>query len=83
MRLTAKQGQALLIILQDSLKSPIIAGQFTISSEQRANLLDRIINQQSDELTELIDLGELPVSMVDEMIHQRLADLNELPEQDE
>lgn len=56
MKLTDKQAHILLHLLEDSLKMNIV-GLFSIDMEHRNQLLNEILNQQSDEL---IDLSEPP-----------------------
>ena len=57
MKLTERQAQLLLHILQDTLKMNLV-GFFSLSVNSRTALLNEIINQQDG--TRLIDLSELP-----------------------
>ena len=54
MKITEKQLQALMVILQDSQKN--IVGLFSFSLDQRNGLLNDILNQQSNELIEIKDI---------------------------
>jgi len=51
MKITAKQLQKLMVILQDSQMN--ISGVFSMSLDHRNHLLNEIISQQSDELIEI------------------------------
>ncbi len=51
MKITNKQLQMLMVILQDSQKNLI--GFFSYDSETRNKLLNEIINQQDDELVDI------------------------------
>lgn len=56
MRLSEKQIMCLIDILKDSIKGTVeIAGQFSISAEQRRELYSVILNQQSDKLKVIED----------------------------
>ena len=54
MKITEKQLQMLMVILQDSQQN--IIGVFSYDLETRNRLLNEIINQQSDELVEIDEL---------------------------
>jgi hypothetical protein len=53
MKITEKQLQTLVVILQDSQIN--ISGVFRVSLKNRNQLLNEIINQQSNELIEIED----------------------------
>ncbi len=57
MKLTERQAQLLLHILQDTLKMNLV-GFFSLSVNSRNDLLNEILNQQDG--TRLIDLSERP-----------------------
>ena len=52
MKLSARQAQLLLIVLQESIN---IKGYFSISSEERLKLLNQILDQQDRVLKKLGD----------------------------
>lgn len=51
MKITEKQLQMLMVILQDSQQN--IMGVFSYDLKTRNNLLNQIINQQSDDIVEI------------------------------
>ena len=53
MRLSARQAQSLLVVLQDTLKGHYIAGQFSYDADSRLKLLNDILNQQDAVLRDL------------------------------
>jgi hypothetical protein len=56
MKITEKQLQMLMVILQDSQAN--IVGFFSYSLKTRSKLLDEIINQQSNEIIDLKNSNE-------------------------
>ena len=67
MKLTERQAQLLLHILQDTLKMNLV-GFFSLSVNSRTALLNEILNQQDG--TKLISLSE-PLEPIDEQLEDR------------
>jgi|21_taG_2_1085346.scaffolds.fasta_scaffold245195_1 hypothetical protein len=60
MKITEKQLQMLMVILQDSQAN--IVGFFSYSQKTRSKLLDEIINQQSNEIINLKSSNKIEIS---------------------
>jgi hypothetical protein len=56
MKITNKQLQMLMVLLQDSQKD--VVGLFSYDLETRNKLLNEIINQQNTELIEIVNTNE-------------------------